>query len=400
MSLEAPTTPTDTPEQVPQYYLVTGATSGIGFETSKKLLAEGKHVIGMGNREKEAVPAELKNDIKFHYVRTDLRDPGQIEASREKIEAIIGETHAKINGVLLCAGGLTGDSKITGKLEETDMYKVNAESPALLMTTLTADPTLLAENAPIIYVHTLSAGPVDMVKVLEDRPTTETSTALAKPSHPLIELLEKFFKSPLRTTLYGTTDPLDADTPPRTTAGSGLKKYVKTKVIGLLKLVEALSATGLLNRLRVFSPGACKTPMTNAVVNEGTDVPAEWTAVEAIDPAIVGTQLATWLQKPWTEDEKPKDKYRSAPGIAKWFVELLPKPIQDLFLPGFVWANGKNSLANMGMNEAAWNKNLEKHRETQGYGNVPYSPLKYKWLAPQKLGQGVKELLTFLGLYE
>ena len=81
--------------------VVTGASSGIGAATVRRLRAEGWDVVGVARRTErlEALAAETGCDI----FTADLTDQGQVDALRDYLERF-GELHALVNN----AGGAYG----------------------------------------------------------------------------------------------------------------------------------------------------------------------------------------------------------------------------------------------------------------------------------------------------
>src|SRR5260370_135015 len=69
-----------------QTILVTGAAGFIGFHAARQLLAEGRHVVGLDNLNSYYDPALkqarldiLRQDPRFGFVQTDLKDRGSID---------------------------------------------------------------------------------------------------------------------------------------------------------------------------------------------------------------------------------------------------------------------------------------------------------------------------------
>ena len=76
--------------------LITGGTSGIGFELAKQLLAQGAHVIVTG-RDQTKLDEAKRQLPQIEILQSDAADPAQIEALRKTIESKFPKTNIVIN---------------------------------------------------------------------------------------------------------------------------------------------------------------------------------------------------------------------------------------------------------------------------------------------------------------
>lgn len=111
--------------------LITGGTSGIGKAMVEVFTEEGANVVFSGRRE------ELGRDIvsrlgrhNVHYIKCDLRDPGQVEELVNRALDKVGNIDILVNN----AGSLLLDHIENITYEDfVDIYKVNLYAPFLLM---------------------------------------------------------------------------------------------------------------------------------------------------------------------------------------------------------------------------------------------------------------------------
>ncbi len=121
--------------------VVTGATSGIGFQVAKRLGSDGFKVILNGIQHEEGakrVEELTAAGIKAEYRGFDVTDEEEVTKNIQEI----GETHGKIDVLVNNAGGLGGRSRFEDM--STDFYrKVMA---------LNLDSTFFASRAAIPYL--------------------------------------------------------------------------------------------------------------------------------------------------------------------------------------------------------------------------------------------------------
>lgn len=108
--------------------LVTGATSGIGFELAKLLSEQGHKVVATGRNQQKL--NELATQYQCLVVEADLADPQQLSDMFDTAMAELGHLDVLINN----AGLNTRKAMIDEfSLEEFDLqYAVNLRAPALL----------------------------------------------------------------------------------------------------------------------------------------------------------------------------------------------------------------------------------------------------------------------------
>ena len=114
--------------------VVTGATSGLGFETSAKLYQMGAHIIGVGRNEERCRVAKeklmaLKGSGEVDYVLADLSSLQQIDQLAKSIGNILGEgsLHALVNN----AGAFSSYLSLTPEGHELQ-FAVNHLAPYYL----------------------------------------------------------------------------------------------------------------------------------------------------------------------------------------------------------------------------------------------------------------------------
>ena len=129
--------------------VVTGASSGIGAATARRLAAEGFHVFCAARREERV--AALAEDIFGTAVRCDVTSP-------EEVAALAGRVGARLDVLVNNAGGAVGADPVS----ESDpddwraMYEVNVIG--LLNVTKALLPALVASGAGVIVNVGSTAG--------------------------------------------------------------------------------------------------------------------------------------------------------------------------------------------------------------------------------------------------
>ncbi|MGC8765129.1 MAG: SDR family NAD(P)-dependent oxidoreductase [Brevinematia bacterium] len=145
--------------------LITGASRGIGFTTTRLFLKEGAKVIGVGKDEKRLINAarEFEKYGDFSYVLADLGVKGFenkiVEAVEKKWNALdILDNNA---GVMLAYGGFLLDKD--GIIENT--FQVNLFAPYYLVRAMI--PFLLKGNEPRIINVSSGAGQFEALKLTD-----------------------------------------------------------------------------------------------------------------------------------------------------------------------------------------------------------------------------------------
>ena len=112
--------------------VVTGASSGIGKETAKTLVAQGWHVIAVGRDPERSAAAEAEiretsNGGRVDMIRADLALMADAERVADEIGALVGRIDVLINN----AGGMAKDKVITAEGLEAN-FAGNHLGPFLL----------------------------------------------------------------------------------------------------------------------------------------------------------------------------------------------------------------------------------------------------------------------------
>jgi retinol dehydrogenase 12 len=140
-------------------YVVTGATSGIGFATAEGLVRAGANVIGIGRAAERCSEAErrlrsLGGDARLHFLRADLSLQAEVRnlaAQIVNLQASYGEN--TLDGLVNNAGVFTYWLALTADGIEMQ-WAVNHLAPFLLTQQLLP----LLEAAPFARVVTVSSG--------------------------------------------------------------------------------------------------------------------------------------------------------------------------------------------------------------------------------------------------
>ncbi len=93
--------------------LVTGADSGIGFETASQLLAEGVTVVISDIDQGKIDEAAARLGGKVHAVAADLTNPASVKALRERVIEEVG-----VPQILVNAAGVTGATGLFHEIDE------------------------------------------------------------------------------------------------------------------------------------------------------------------------------------------------------------------------------------------------------------------------------------------
>lgn len=137
----------------PQYYLITGASSGVGYETALKLAAmDGTEVIALARSTDKLKDLRVASENRIHTITFDL-ETGDIETLVAQINAF-GVLH--LNGIIHNAGFLVNrpfEDITRDELERS--YRINIFAPYLLTQSLL--PLLRASNGGHI-IHISSVG--------------------------------------------------------------------------------------------------------------------------------------------------------------------------------------------------------------------------------------------------
>ncbi len=108
--------------------LITGATSGIGYELTKQLCEKGFKVVASGRSEDKLV--QLKQQTGCEVVVADLSDAGETVGLFDKAIALVGGVDVLINNAGMIARKCPIEEFTLDEFEE--QYAINLRAPALL----------------------------------------------------------------------------------------------------------------------------------------------------------------------------------------------------------------------------------------------------------------------------
>lgn len=141
-------------------YVITGATSGIGYATARLMAATGALVIGTGRSAERCAAAQeelrtLTANSQIHYLSHDLSLQSEVRALASQIEVLLAEKNiASLNGLVNNAGTFTYWLMLTPEGIETQ-WAVNHLAPWLL-TNLLMPLLAAAGNARVVTVSSES----------------------------------------------------------------------------------------------------------------------------------------------------------------------------------------------------------------------------------------------------
>lgn len=129
--------------------IVTGASSGIGEATARKLIAEGVRVIGSGRNSEKLRQLEAELGADFCAVAGDMTDHAMIDAVFDAAQ----QTFGKIPDIVVAnAGRGLGGSVVESDLEEFQkVLQINVSSTLAL---LQRSAQLMLKSQPEQYPHT------------------------------------------------------------------------------------------------------------------------------------------------------------------------------------------------------------------------------------------------------
>lgn len=120
--------------------IITGASSGIGYEISKRLLAKGYEVFGFG---RDFSKCDMSSD-KFHQVELDIRETGKLSEEIKKIKKL-GKISILVNNAGAAYYGLHEE---LNPQKISEMVRTNLEVPMILSNLLLRE---LKENNGYIF---------------------------------------------------------------------------------------------------------------------------------------------------------------------------------------------------------------------------------------------------------
>ncbi|MEM9822734.1 MAG: SDR family NAD(P)-dependent oxidoreductase [Bacteroidota bacterium] len=136
--------------------IITGATSGIGFEVAKRLGKDGYHVVLNGIREEEGakrVEELAEGGVSAEYCRFDVTKEEAVTANITKI----GEKYGKIDTLVNNAGGLGGRSRFEDMTTEFYRSVMALNLDSVFFASRAAIPFLKKGVYPSIINYTSNA---------------------------------------------------------------------------------------------------------------------------------------------------------------------------------------------------------------------------------------------------
>jgi NAD(P)-dependent dehydrogenase (short-subunit alcohol dehydrogenase family) len=119
-------------------YVVTGAASGIGAAITRRLLADGAHIVGVYNTSEEAAK-ELEDEFRgsLKMLQADLAEQASIRFLAEALKA-----EGALDGLVNNAGAIDFQKWDDFSIDEwRKVFSVNVDAPVYLVHTLTASFT-------------------------------------------------------------------------------------------------------------------------------------------------------------------------------------------------------------------------------------------------------------------
>ncbi|CAM3098598.1 SDR family NAD(P)-dependent oxidoreductase [Vibrio rarus] len=158
--------------------LITGSTDGIGFETAKKLIAEGHHVLIHGRnpqkleKVKEALKALSPGGSNVEGYVADLSSLADVEA----FAAAVKSDHARLD-VLINNAGVYNVPTVTTKDNLDVRFVVNTIAPYLLTQRLLS---LFNESGRIVNLSSRAQAPVNLSALISPDAKSDDGSVYAQ----------------------------------------------------------------------------------------------------------------------------------------------------------------------------------------------------------------------------